>query len=353
MANLAPARAMRVPGNRSQVQKVMRILEVIDSLSVGGAEVLLKDLCRVWRESDAEVTVYLLHSTGGWIEDQLLANGTRIVRSGLSSPYSPWQVVRLARHLQQEKYDVIHVHLFPAQLWVRLAASLVGLTTPLMTTEHNTWNRRRRLGFRSLDRFLYARYDSVVCISEASAANLRAWLAPHPCSPRVIPNGIDASRFHHCREADSRKADCRQAVCHTSDPPQPGVPQHAVLLCVGSLTNIKNQSVIIRALLQIPDAELILAGEGPMRVALETAASDLGVRERVHLVGERSDIPDLLSAADVYIHSSLVDGFCLAVVEAMAAGVPVVVSNIPGMREVVGDGGISFDPQRPRRWPPV
>jgi glycosyltransferase involved in cell wall biosynthesis len=309
----------------------VKILEVIVNLRVGGAEILLKNLSRIWRASGAEVTIYLLSSSDGWIEQELLASGIQIVHSGLSFRYAPWQVARLAQHLRRTPYDVIHAHLFPAQLCVSLAARFVGLNTPLVTTEHSTWNRRRRLGFRSVERFLYARYDSVICISEAVETGLRKWLAPQPCNSCVIHNGIDRSQFLSRRKADE---------------PSPS-SKRAVLLCVGSLSARKNQAAIIRALVHIPGADLVLVGEGPMRGALERLAGDLGVRERVRLLGPRRDVADLLSTADVYIQPSVEDGFCLAVVEAMSVGLPVVASNVPGMKDVVANGGILFDPNSP------
>ncbi len=309
----------------------MKILEVIVNLRVGGAEVLLKNLCGIWRASGAEVTIYVLSKSDGWIEQELRASGIQIVHSGLSFRYAPWQVARLAQHLRRTQYDVIHAHLFPAQLCVSLAARIVGLSTPLVTTEHSTWNRRRRLGFRTVERFLYARYDSVICISEAAEIGLKKWLAPQPCNSCVIYNGIDGSQFLSRRQAD--------------EPPRSS--KRAVLLCVGSLCARKNQAVIIRALVHIPGADLILVGEGRMRGALEKLAGDLGVRERVRLLGPRQDVADLLSTADVYIQSSVEDGFCLAVVEAMSVGLPVVASDVPGMRDVVADGGILFDPNSP------
>ena len=307
----------------------MKILQVIDNLNVGGAEILLKDLCAAWRGSDLDVSVYLLNSSNGWIEDQLRAGGTRIVHSGLSSLYSTHQVSRLVRHLSQTQYDIVHVHLFPAQLWVRLAVRILNLDIPIVTTEHNTWNRRRRTMFRQLDRFMYRRFNAVACISQAAADNLREWLAPDHCEICVIPNGIDTARF---------------SGRHSSPRPR---TQQPILLCVGSLTARKNQTLMIRALAEIPDATLLLAGNGPARADLEETARELGVRSRVQFLGARSDIPELLSSADIYVQPSIVDGFCIAAVEAMSAGLPVVASDIPGMRDVVGPAGILLNPNAP------
>ena len=318
--------------NPAKQPDVIKVLEVIVNFNVGGAEVLLRDLCKAWQKSRIAVTVYVLTPSDGWIEEEVKATGAQIVQSGIASRYSPRQVSRLVRHLSLTKYDLIHVHLFPAQLWVRIAVILLKLRTPLVTTEHNTWNRRRLTFFRPLDQIMYAGYRTVVCISEATEAKLREWLGPNCGKTCVIPNGIDASRFMDL----------------TNTVPNVHAPGQKVLICVGSLSERKNHAVLIRALVQIPGCDLMLVGEGPMRKLLEKLARDLGVDERVHFLGQRSDVPALLSAADLYIQPSSVDGFCLAVVEAMSVGLPVIASNVPGMREVVADGGTLFDPKNPQ-----
>ncbi len=91
------------------------------------------------------------------------------------------------------------------------------------------------------------------------------------------------------------------------------------------------------------NVELLLVGDGVKRPDLERLAAELKIVERVRFLGNRSDVPDILAAADIYIQPSRWDGFGIAALEAMAAGLPVVVSNVPGLRDVVGDAGLLFE----------
>jgi glycosyltransferase involved in cell wall biosynthesis len=304
----------------------MRILHVINALDVGGAETLVAGLCATAQQSGDQVELYVLRS-GGPLETDVAKAGIPIHSGGPGSVYSPLHVLRLAPFIKSGKFDVIHVHLYPAQLWVCLAGVVAGRRTPVVTTEHCAWNRRRTPLFRWADRWMYRQFTAIAAISEASRSALAGHLGDEMPTLSLVPNGIDAARFEFRL-------------------PRPGESRSTplTLLSIGSLTRTKDPATVIRAMAQIEGATLMLAGDGPLRAELETMASNLGARSRVAFLGMRRDIPQLIASADLYIQASLDEGFCLAVVEAMCGGLPCIVSGNPGLRETVGEAGLYFEP---------
>lgn len=304
----------------------MTVLHVIDSLDVGGAETLLTGLCALWAGSAIETEVYVLRG-GGLLEDRLRQAGVTLHVAGRGSVYSPIHIWRLARFLRRHPFHIIHVHLYPAQLWVCLAVRLARLRTPVVTTEHSTSNRRRTGLLRWLDRRMYGEFAAIAAISDATRRALAAHIGEETRIIRVVPNGVDPGRF--------RFSGTRQGVASSDGP---------VVLCVGSLTRVKDQATIIRAIAKIDRAKLLLAGDGPLRGELEALASELGVASRVEFLGVRQDIPELIASSDLYVQSSIFEGFCLAAVEAMCGRLPCIVARNSGLQEVAGAAGLYFEP---------
>jgi glycosyltransferase involved in cell wall biosynthesis len=299
----------------------MRVLTVINSLTLAGAERLVHDLTPRLRDRAVETTVMLLRSVQSPLEQGLRASGVAFVPVSRGSIYSPRHVLRLARVARG--FDLVHVHLFPAQLWMALA-SLRLPEVPLVVTEHGPTNLHRKLWFRGIDRWSYSRYRRIICNSEATAAGLRDWAPGTASRIVIIPNGVDLRRWGGATRS-----------------PATGRLQ---LTFTARLEPHKHHAMVLRALAQMPDAELRLVGDGPLRPQLQSLAHELGVSDRVSFLGHRDDVPELLRATDVYVHCAHLEGFGLAALEAMASGVPVVATRNPGMADVVGDAGLLVDP---------
>lgn len=302
----------------------MRILQVIDSLQLGGAEILLRDLALRWRSAGLDFDIAILQEIGSPLERELASAGVRLRLSDGGGIYSWRHVPRLAKLLPG--YDLIHVHLFPAQLWVALAAKLARPGAVLVTTEHSTINSRRtKRGFRTMDRWMYGQYRRITCISEASADAMRQWAPATRSRLHVVHNGVDLARFR-----DSAAAEKREIV--GTDAP--------LIANVGRFEPPKNHACLLRAMTRVPDAHLVLIGDGPLRPDAERLARGLGISDRVHFLGRRPDVPRLLRMCDLYAQPSNSEGFGLAALEAMAAGVPVVASTVPGLASVVAGAGV-------------
>jgi len=241
---------------------------------------------------------------------------------------------RLAGYLRQKRWedlDLIHVHLFPAQLYVAILKNLIAPQTRLITTEHSTWNRRRKSRLlRNIDGIMYRRYSSIACVSEAARDALALWQPSVKTRLTTIHNGIDMGEF-----AESTRARRPVEV----------LPR---LVSVGQLREQKGYDAILEALTMIElPFQYQIAGDGDRRLQLEAQIDRLGLRNKVRLLGYISDIATLLSESDIFVLFSRWEGFGLAVVEAMASGLPVVVANVPGVNEIIRgeqDGGILVQP---------
>jgi glycosyltransferase involved in cell wall biosynthesis len=147
----------------------------------------------------------------------------------------------------------------------------------------------------------------------------------------VVPNGIDITRFDLSSETRSRaRGDLGVAA------------GDRLVLAVGRLSAEKGHAVLMRAFVElasdIADIRLIIAGDGPVKAALAKEAGGLIGQGRIYLPGTRTDVPELLAAADMFVLPSLYEGFGLAALEAMAAGLPVIATNVGGVPELVRDG---------------
>lgn len=307
----------------------MRILQLINGLGVGGAEKLVTDLAPLINQMQGyECDVMVLGKVGESIfENMLRDRGVTILYLEYEHIYSIQIIHRLAELFK--KYEIVHVHLFPSQLWAVLAKVLYRRKAKLITTEHSTNNRRRgKTVLRYLDKFIYQRYDMVIFISEDAQKSLCKWLRTS-CELekyKVILNGVDIARI------DSATTINRNEI---------GIPKDAMLImCVGRLEKVKNHVVQIEALSKLSDCyHLAIVGDGALRCSLERYAEELGVQHRTHFLGVRSDVPSLIKAADIIILTSHWEGLSLACIEGMSC-CPFIGTNVNGIRDVVWNAGL-------------
>lgn len=306
----------------------MKILHVINALSTGGAERLVADLAPLQRERGHEVAVLLFQGGKTPFRKILDDAGIRVFDFGKdNSVYSPLNIFRIIPYLKN--YDLVHVHLFPAQYWVAFAKLLSFSKVRLVTTEHSTHNRRRDIRlFRGWDRLIYRQYARIAGISPEVSLALKNYLGAY-VSVETICNGVNLEAF---AEDESAQGDeFSVAGCDT------------LLVQVAGFREAKDQDTVIRALTKLPeDIHVAFVGDGVRRSVCEKLADDLGVRSRVRFLGIRADVSNVLKVADIVVMSSHWEGFGLAAVEGMAAGKPVVASDVPGLAEVVGGAGVLF-----------
>jgi glycosyltransferase involved in cell wall biosynthesis len=236
----------------------------------------------------------------------------------------------LARVIRAMRADIVHTHLVHADLYGGVAAKLRGAR--LVSTKHN--DDPFRIGpFRHVERGLSRLADRVITITDA----LRDFTVE-----RV---GVDAAKVETIHYGLDDLPDAWGV-----NPPDDVSADARVLLAVSRLTEQKGLDVALRALPLLPeDTVLVVLSEGPERGALEALARELGVEGRVFLLGRVPDVAAWLRRATVLVHPARWEGFGLAVLEAMLAGLPVVASRVSSLPELVVDGktGVLVRPDDP------
>lgn len=307
----------------------MRILHVIGEMGFGGAEVLTAQMASSLVQSGYEVEVLVL----GFCEAIVLADLRRagvVVHAPRVRLASPINVFRISKLVAARRIDLVHAHLFPALYWAALARTFSPGRVKWVYTEHSTSNgRRHQAWLRPVERWVYGRFDVIACISAEAGASLVQW-APR-VRPVLIENGIDLARFATATPLDRTSLDI--------------AADSAVVLMVGAFRSEKNHAMLVQAFARLPtNYVLVLAGDGAERVPVEALAANLGVAARVRFLGAVPGVERLYRLADVYVLPSRFEGFGISALEAAAAGVPVVHSDVPGLADMLDGAGWPVDP---------
>ncbi|HEU5105424.1 MAG TPA: glycosyltransferase [Solirubrobacterales bacterium] len=248
------------------------------------------------------------------------------------------RVPGLVRLLRRDPPDVFHAHMSSpvACKWGLLAAVLARVPAVLGTVQVGAYEPPNRSAYWQL-RALARRVDRYLAVSREIAGELVEGLDWPAEKVEVVYNAVDVERV----EAKAPPGLREQLG---------GSETRPLVLTPARLNAQKGHGTLLEAVAEVPDAMFVLAGEGPERAALEARAAELGVGERVSFLGRREDIPQLLAACDVFALPSLYEGSSLAVLEAMAAGIPVVSSAIGGTEELIEDGrsGLLVPPGDPK-----
>lgn len=300
----------------------VRVVHVVESLGLGGLERVVELLAR--HASPGFAVEVLALAAGGRISDDLRSAGIPVRRLSLRD-YYPQSIVRTARAVMSARADVLHTHGHFAGVAGRLAARLVG---PRAVVHHlHTVDGTLRRRHQRLERLLSRMTRRVLCCSSSVAQHARRDLGLPDSLLEVVPNGVEPA-----------PSISREEAGHLI-----GMPIGPVIGCIGSLTPHKGQAVLLRAFASLPGGmragTLVLVGEGPERPRLEALAADLGIGERLLMLGERPDARRLLPGFDLLVAPSIGrEGLGVAVLEGMDAGLPVVASRVGGLPEVVHDG---------------
>jgi glycosyltransferase involved in cell wall biosynthesis len=307
----------------------MRVLHVITGLMAGGAEQQLRLLLRHTRHQADVVTLY----NRGLVADAIEADGTRVVDLGMRSNRDVSALYRLVRLMRAGRYDVVHVHLYRACVYGRIAARMAGIPV-VVTTEHSIGDhqiegRRKTQGVRELYLATDKLSNVTIAVSEAVRRRLVDWGIP-ASKIRVIPNGLDV-------DALAFDGAARRRVRSSFDVPDGTY----VVGGVGRLETGKRFDALIIALAPLlgPRCRLLLVGDGRERQRLRQLAGAAGVADRVIFAGEQADIGALLSAMDLLVSPSDDETFGVAILEALAAGLPVLYVQCPALDGLPGTAG--------------
>lgn len=304
-----------------------RVLQIVTSLAVGGAQRHLLELLPGLRQfADIDLVYFRDHD----LRPEFEACVERLAHLPMAGPFGAVRLPHLAAFIRRGRFALVHTHLLRADMYGALAARAVGVRA-IVSTKHNIESRLESSSARALHALATRPTRRTIAISEAVAR----WATQHLGVPRnrieVIRYGLDPAPFSDLdREAARRELGFQAQV--------------PLVLCPARLDPQKRHDVLLRAFAQvrrdISNAQLLCAGEtqlgGPdYRTRLLELSAELGLRDAVHWLGVRSDMPNLMAAADLVVLASDWEGLGLVVMEAAMAGRPVVATAVGGVPEIV------------------
>jgi glycosyltransferase involved in cell wall biosynthesis len=309
----------------------LRVMFLITSMPVGGAETLLVNLVRGMNTERFWPSVCCLKSRGPLGDE--LAEDLPVFHDLIRHKYDLRVLSRLTRLFRERRIDaVVTVGAGDKMFWGRLAARMAGVPVVLSALHSTGWpdsiGRLNRL--RLMTRWT----DGFIGVAKAHGKHLIECERFPAEKVHVIPNGVDVARFHPLNRGDALRRELSIA------------PDAPVIGIVAALRPEKNHALFLRAASvvrnRIPTTNFVIVGDGPERGALEQLTRELNLAEAVHFLGNRSDVPDVLAAFDVFALTSRIEANPVSILEAMASGKPVVAPLVGSISESVSDGETGF-----------
>ncbi|WP_422925475.1 glycosyltransferase [Singulisphaera sp. PoT] len=322
--------------------KNLKVTHVVLSLECGGLERIVLDLARTGPKLGQEVSVICMERRGK-LADQVEEAGATVLCLDKPPGRDPEMVGKVREALRQLKPNVVHTHQIGPLLYAGPAAQAENVPLVVHTEHINQLAKHRSLSRRLRLRILWwlagRRSARFFCVSDDIAAAVHT----HGFLPKrkihVVLNGIDTAQFRRkSREANPVRSEL-------------GIPPGAPLLgTVGRLNEVKCQDLLVRSfqriLKDVPEAHLLLVGDGPMWAELHELADRLEISDRVHFAGYQAEPERFLKAMDVFVLPSRAEGLPLAILEAWAVGLPVIATRVGGIPRLLDEGrdGILIDP---------
>ena len=322
----------------------MRVLQLISSSGLYGAERVLLELSCYLRDNGVEVHVGALEHEGAGriaVLAEAEALGLATVGFPCKGALDPRLPTRMARFLRTQRLDILHAHNYKVDIYGYLACLGAPTVTPLATC-HNWLTEGIKLRtFEALDKAALRRFPFVVAVSDAILDKLRAAGVPADQCAR-IDNGMAVSPLN----GGGGKRAARRSL---------GLPEQGVVaVTVGRMDNFKAHHLQLRALDQLRrehglSVRLLLVGEGEQDSVLRELCGQLGLDDLVTFTGYLPDVRPALAAADIFLLSSIKEGLPMVLLEAMGAGLPVVSTSVGGIPEALQQGraGLLVPPNQP------
>ncbi|HKJ03392.1 MAG TPA: glycosyltransferase [Longimicrobiales bacterium] len=300
----------------------MVVVQLLLNLGKGGMESMVVSLAQGLQGAGLEPVVVALDA-GGEHEDSLSRSGIPYHIMGGRHFSSPAAHLKLARLLRRYGPRAVHTHHF-APLLHSLPAIELARVPRRVHTEHSSYYLPARQTYRWALRGMSRRTDAFVVVAQDMERYYAETVGISTKKLRVLPNGIDAQRF---RPSADRPA-LRRAL---------GLPEGLLVATAGRFFPEKDYATLLRgaALSRVPGLRVVMVGDGPLRDDLERLARELGIEDRVDFLGWRKDLPDLMPAFDLFALTSTREAFPMAILEAMASGVPVVATPVGDIPDVV------------------
>jgi glycosyltransferase involved in cell wall biosynthesis len=309
------------------MNRPIRVGLIVHIMQVAGAEVLVRETIR--RLSGKIVPTIFCLDAVGQIGEEMIRAGVELVCFN-RKPGRDWGVSRrLAKAIEERRIEVLHAHQYSPFFYAALARPLCLFRPKLILTEHGRHYPDRVSPLRrAVNRLVLDRLaNAVTACCRFSAEGLTKTDGFAGARIEVIENGIEVNEY----EPSNDRTKAREKV---------GLdPTRKYIVHVARHHPVKDQPTLLRAFAMaapdLPEVDLLMVGDGPLRGELENLAIELRIVDRVKFLGIRADIPDLMRAANVFALTSLSEAASLTLLEAMASGLPVVVTAVGGNPEIV------------------
>ena len=326
-----------------------RVMQLVGNLDIGGAQEVVRTLSSYLTEHGCSVVVCTLKDGPLRGEIEQLGIPVEVLPgrrySILSLPQFVGDMLRIRRGLlrlvSQYRINVIQTHLLRGLDFLVLSLKFQIRHLLVFWTIHNEqftlradqlpshrWLLRpKQIAHHLLYRAASRRANGFVAVSDEVAKAILQKIRPAKDRVTVICNGVDSRRY----QRTVNRAAIRSSL---------GLAELArLLLVVGTLKKQKGHQFLIQAvspiIMETPDLHILFAGDGPLRETLEAQVREAGLEKHIHFLGNRQDVPDLLAASNYFVLPSLWEGLPMALIEAMASGLPVVATQVSGSQQVI------------------
>ncbi len=298
------------------------VAQIVTTLAAGGAEGVVYELARRLPEHGFDTQVVVL--MGGGPLQQTFANAdVAVTIFEKRGPFGAWSFFRLRDFLRRERPAIVHTHLFGADVWGRLAAWMQRVPV-IVSTEHNV-NRQHGWLKRAIKSLLAHLTQALVAVSSEVKTYMQ------------IVEGIPSKKIHLIRYGIDLSHSLPRPLQLFHAPPR--------LITIGRLVAQKDHATLLRALALVKPAwSLDVIGTGELELTLKKLAQRLGIAPRIRWLGYRQDVAQLLSESDLFCFPSRWEGLGLAFIEAAAAGVPIIASDLPVFHEVLQSSEATYVP---------
>lgn len=314
-----------------------KVLHIVEDLKIGGLERVIASIVLRLDRAKYDLRVWCL-VRGGEIAEELVEKGIGVKILGMHSYHNPLHILALSRLIRKENVHILHTHGYFGSTFGRLAA-ILARTPVIIAHAHTTY-----YGFKKrnilIERFLSIFTDKIVCVSQAVnrfVVEVEGISEKKTC---LIYNGVGKPRLF---EGDSDSHVDRKSLGFGE--------KDLVVITIASLTPHKGHKVLIDAASIVAkrheNLRLLIVGDGPLRNKLEAYAKELQLSSKIVFTGQRKDIVSLLKLADFFVLSSTErEGLGIALIEAMAEGLPVIGTKLGGIPEVIEDNvnGLLVEP---------
>jgi len=315
----------------------INILHIAEDLSIGGVEELVRIIVTGLDRKKYNVYVCCIEE-GGQTAKELIDSGIKVDILGMKSYHNLFNILRLKRYIKEKKIDVIHSHMYFANSFGSIAA-ILAKTPVLISTAYSSYYELKKRNIL-MAHFLSKFTDRII----AASNSIKEFT--------VKQQKISADKFtviHDCASTERFSKDIDSSLVKK----ELGIDlDYSVVGCVARLNAVKGHSYLIQAAAEVlkidPKVKFLLVGDGPLRDELQELSAHLGIRNNIIFTGSHRDIPEMISAMDIFVlPSALREGCPLSILEAMAMSRPVVASRLGGIPEEVEDGksGILVTPK--------